>query len=108
MTKANRRDLLRYASGGLLSPLAAQTTPAIRAGILGTRHSHTSGKLKAMQDSPDYDVAAVCEPDPAARARVEKDPRFKGLRWVSEGELLADSSIRLVVVECQVWEALPW
>jgi predicted dehydrogenase len=104
----NRRELL-VAGGGLLLRDTARGAPGvIRAGILGTRHSHTSGKLKAMQDSPDYEVAAVCEPDPAARARAEKDPRFKGLRWVSEGELLADTSIRLVVVECQVWEALPW
>jgi predicted dehydrogenase len=33
---------------------------------------------------------------------------YQGLRWVSEEELLADSSIHLIVVECRVWEALPW
>jgi predicted dehydrogenase len=30
------------------------------------------------------------------------------LRWVSEEELLGDASIHLIVVECKVWEALPW
>ena len=106
--KTNRRELI-LAGGALLAQHAARSAPGvIRAGMLGTRHSHTVGKLKAMQDSPDYEVAAVCELDPAAKARAEKDPRFKGVRWVSEDELLGDSSIRLVVVECQVWEALPW
>ena len=80
----------------------------IRAGILGTQHSHVSGKLRAMQDSPDYQVVSVCENDAAARSKAQKDPLFQGLRWVSEEELLGDSSIHLIVVECAVWEALPW
>jgi predicted dehydrogenase len=103
-----RRRLLRYASGGLLAPLAAQDRGpgVIRAGILGTRHSHTTGKLKAMQDSPAYEVAGVCENDGEARARAHKDPRFRGLRWMSEDELLGNPSIHLIVVECNVWEAL--
>jgi predicted dehydrogenase len=105
----NRRKLLQYAGGGLLSPLAAQAAPSvIRAGILGTRHSHTTGKLRAMQDSPDYEVAGVCENDPEAKARAQKDRRFQGLRWMSEEQLLGDPSIHLIVVECHVWEALPW
>ena len=111
MTKANanRREWLQYASSGLLWPLGAQAAPSVvRAGILGTRHSHTTGKLKAMQDSTDYEVAGICENDPAAKAQAQKDPRFKGLRWMSEDELLGDPSIHLIVVECNVWEALPW
>ena len=108
MTKSNRRELLQYASSGLLWPLAARAAPSVvRTGILGTRHSHTTGKLKAMQDSQDYEVAGICENDPAARAQAQKDPRFKGLRWMSEEDLLSDSSIHLIVVECNVWEALP-
>ena len=74
---------------------------------LGTQHSHTTGKLKAMQDSPDYEVAGICENDPEAKARAQKDPRFQGLRWMTEEELLRDPPIHLIVVECSVWEALP-
>jgi predicted dehydrogenase len=106
--KTNRRELFVAGGAMLLQGAARGAAGSIRTGMLGTRHSHTIGKLKAMQDSPDYEVVAACEPDSAARARAQTDPRFKGLRWVSEEELLADSSIRLVVVECQVWEALPW
>jgi len=109
MRRASRRELLQSAGVGLLWPLGAPAAPAVvRAGILGTKHSHTTGKLKAMLDSPDYEVAGVCENDPEAKARAQQDPRFKGLRWMSEEDLLGDPSIHLVVVECQVWEALPW
>src|SRR5688572_17729161 len=106
----DRRQILKYTGAGLLAPLAAQSAPpnVVRAGILGTAHSHTSGKLKAMQDSPSYEVAGVCENDAAAKARAQKDARFRDVRWMSEAELLGDPSIHLIVVQCNVWEALPW
>lgn len=86
---------------------AVRAAKPIRAAVWGVAHSHTTGKLKAMQDSPMYEVAAVCEDNPDARARAMKDPRFQGLKWVSAEQLLNDSSIQLVVVECSVWDALP-
>ncbi len=75
--------------------------------MLGTGHSHFSGKLKALMDSPDYEVAGVTESDATLRARVEKDPRYSGVSWIAEDRLLSDPSIHLIVVECRVWEALP-
>ncbi|MEK7406822.1 MAG: Gfo/Idh/MocA family oxidoreductase [Acidobacteriota bacterium] len=86
----------------------AAISGAVRTGILGTQHSHVRGKLQAMKDSPDYQVVSVCEHDPAARSRGQKDPLYQGLRWVSEQELLGDPSIHLIVVECRAWEAVPW
>jgi predicted dehydrogenase len=104
----NRRDLLLSAGAGALGLAAAPgEIKVIRAGILGTRHSHTRGKLEAMKASSDYEVAAVCEPDAATREQAQKNPMFQGLRWMTEDELLSDPSIHLVVVECSVWEALP-
>jgi len=104
-----RRKFLQYAGAGSLASLAAQGAPkVVRAGILGTQHSHTTGKLQAMRDSPDYEVAGICENDPAARERAQKEPHFQGLRWISEEQLLVDPSTHLIVVECSVWEALPW
>jgi predicted dehydrogenase len=103
----NRRQVLQGAV--LLSSVRAGAAPArIRTGLLGTRHSHTAGKLKAMRDSPDYQVVAVCENDATARERASKNPLFEGLRWVSEDDLLGDKSLDLIVVQCSVWEALPW
>jgi len=108
MKTIDRRDFLRTA--GLAMAAASSVGAAagrIRAAILGTQHSHTGGKLKAMLDSPDYEVVSVCENDPAARKQRQSEALFQGLQWVSEEELLGDSTIQLVVVECRPWEA-PW
>ena len=109
VNRMDRRNFLQYAGAGSLVSLAAQGAPkVVRAGILGTQHSHTGGKLQAMKDSPDYDVAGICESDPAARAIAQNNTGFQGLRWMSEEQLLGDPSIHLIVVECRAWEALPW
>jgi len=106
----DRREFLRYAAAAAAAPLARAVGPdIIRVGLLGSQHSHLEGKLQAMKNSPaDYQVVSICEPDAAARARGEKNPAFAGLRWVHEQELLADPSLHLIVVECKIWEALPW
>jgi len=99
----NRRHFLHS-----IPALAVQAAARpIRTAIWGTQHSHTSGKLGAMKDSPLYEVAAICENDPGAKSRALKDSRFQGLPWMSEEQLLNDRSLQLVVVECGVWEALP-
>jgi predicted dehydrogenase len=87
--------------------LAAGLTK-IRVGMLGTRHSHFYGKWKAMVDSPDYEVVGIAENDPAALAAAKGDPRYAQVRWTDEASLLKDPSINLIVVECNVWEAIPW
>ena len=100
-----RREFLVAASA--MPALAAQGNGRIRVALWGTEHSHTTGKLKALRDSPDYEVAGVCESDAALRSKAEKNPLFAGLRWMSESELLSDASIPLIVVECSVWDAIP-
>jgi predicted dehydrogenase len=105
----NRRDFFGcVGAAATMTPNARSAISTVRAGILGTQHSHVRGKLKAMQDSPDYKVVSVCETDPEAKVRAQKDPLYQGLRWVSEEALLADPAIDLIVVECRVWEAVPW
>jgi predicted dehydrogenase len=77
--------------GSALSAAAAPVGIAgkIRVGMLGTKHGHYSGKLKAVQTSPDYEYVATVEFD-----RADK--------------VLNDASIHLIVVECAAWEAIPW
>lgn len=105
----NRRDFLHHTGAALATSVAASgAITKVRAGMLGTGHSHFTGKLKAMQDSPDYEVVGIAENDPAAKAKLQNDPRYSSLRWMGEEELLRDPSIHLVVVECRVWEAIPW
>jgi predicted dehydrogenase len=89
--------------------MAARAAPGrIRAAIFGTQHGHVIGKLKAMHESPDYEVVGACEPDPETRRRREEEGHFRRVRWLTEEELLGDASIQLVVVECRVWEAVPF
>ncbi|MBM3739741.1 MAG: Gfo/Idh/MocA family oxidoreductase [Acidobacteria bacterium] len=101
-------DRRKFLHGAAATAMAASTGQRIRAGVLGTKHGHTTGKLNAMRNSPDYEVTSICENDPAARARAQSNPQFKGLRWVEEDQLLGDPSLNLIVVQCSVWEALPW
>lgn len=110
MQEIKRRDFL-YATGAAVaagSILGRGADRKIRVGVWGTKHGHVNGKLRTLLDSPDYEVVAVHEPDEAARLKRKDDPLFQGLRWVSEEELLQDSSIEVVVVECWIWEAIPW
>ena len=105
-----RRQFLEQAgvlTASSLAGLAAAPYP-IKVGMLGTQHSHTTGKLKAMRASADYEVVAACENDAAAKAQAQKDPGFEGVRWLNEDELIHDPSIQLIVVECWIWEAIPW
>lgn len=73
--------------------------PPVRAGLLITQHGHLDGKMRAMLNSPDYDVVCACEPDPVTRRKRQNQQDFRKLRWVSEEELLGDASIQLVIVE---------
>ena len=71
-----RRQFLHQAgaiTASSLAGLAAKPGP-IKVGMLGTQHSHTIGKLKAMRASADYQVVAACENDAAAKAQALKDP----------------------------------
>lgn len=111
MERIGRRDFLYMAgAAGVAAPGRGRTDAGgkIRAGLFGTQHGHTEGKLKALLENPDYEVVAVHEPDPSVRRQKELDPLFQGLAWVTEEELLGDPGVDLVVVECRIWEAIPW
>jgi predicted dehydrogenase len=105
----NRRDFLQHSSVAMLASMQANAAISkVRTGMLGTGHSHFSGKLKTMLESPDYEIAGIVENDSAAKAKLQKDPRYASLKWREEADLLGDPSLHLIVVECRVWEAVPW
>jgi predicted dehydrogenase len=107
--RINRRRFLTTATAGAswAASVARAKEKPIRTGLLSTQHGHLNGKLKAMLDSPHYEVVAACEPDEAQRKKRQPEPIFGGSRWDSQTELLGDPSIDLVVVECRVWDAIP-
>lgn len=96
----NRRLFLGTAAGAMAAP-----TPKIRVSMFGTRHSHARGKLKALLDSPHYEIAGICEPDAAVR---QKSSDLSKYGWLSEEQLLNDPKVDLVVVETPVWEAMAY
>ncbi|HEU0119728.1 MAG TPA: Gfo/Idh/MocA family oxidoreductase [Bryobacteraceae bacterium] len=101
----DRRILLQGAGAALLSHAAGTK---IKVGMLGTGHSHFYGKYKAMLDSPDYEIVGIAESNAAVRATLQKDARYSSAKWVEESAILQDPSVSLIVVECRVWEAVPW
>jgi predicted dehydrogenase len=104
-----RRQFIRCTAAATASAaLAAVKIDRIRVGLMGTGHSHFLGKLKAVADSPDYEVVSVWDGDAARRSKAAADPLLAKVAWVSEEKLLSDSSLHLIVVECRAWEALPW
>lgn len=104
----NRRNFLHASTAVAMTQLGNASISKIRVGMLGTGHSHFSGKLKAMMDSPDYEIAGVVESNADAKEQLQKNPQYAAFKWMQEDEMLHDPSIHLVVVECRVWEALAW
>jgi len=78
----------------------------IRCGILGTGHAHAVGKLRVIQQSDDWELVGVCEPDPALRTRREGDEAWADVRWVDEDELLGDPTVQMIAVESEVQQLL--
>jgi len=101
-----RRQFLTHSTAaGILTAATsalAQSPAKLRVGMLGTGHSHFGGKLKALLDNPSYEVVGIAESNPELRNKPQKVP------FISEEQLLHDPTIPLVVVECRVWEALPF
>ncbi|APZ91115.1 Gfo/Idh/MocA family protein [Fuerstiella marisgermanici] len=112
MPNPDRRTFLA-ASAGLLT---ATTTVAgalrhaapIKVGQIGTRHGHASGKMATFRKFPElFEVVGVVEPDSGQRSRVAKTSSYKGLRWMTQQELLGTSGLQAVAVETDIDELLP-
>ena len=79
------------------APLASQ--PArIRLAFLGASHPHGPAKVQLVSRHAAFELAGICETDPAHRARYEKS----GIALLSRAQVLDDASIRAVVVDSRV------
>lgn len=97
----HRRTLL---TGLAMAPfaglLAAESKPRLRVAQIGTSHAHAAGKMDALRSLPDlYDVVGFAEPIAARQAAAQKAKSFSGLKYLTQAEILADPSIRVVVIE---------
>jgi predicted dehydrogenase len=91
----NRRTFLYSAAA---TPLFAQPAPRIPIAFLGATHPHALAKVKTVQDSPDFQLAGVCEDNPAVRALLAK----AGVTLRTREQILGDASIPVVAVESAV------
>ncbi|MDX9971699.1 MAG: Gfo/Idh/MocA family oxidoreductase [FCB group bacterium] len=102
----NRREfLVRSAVASTVLAAARRATAApekLRCGLLGLGHGHAIDILKVLQESPDFELVGVCEPDPDMRAFYADNPALKSVRWLERDELLGDDTIRMVAVESRV------
>jgi predicted dehydrogenase len=97
----HRRTLL---AGLALAPfaglLAAETKERIRVAQIGTSHAHAAGKMDALRSLPDlYEVVSYAEPIASRQAAAQTAKSFAGLKYLTEAEILADPSIRVIVIE---------
>lgn len=110
----NRREFLRLGVGTITavviqdSQVATAHNSKLRAAVLGIGHAHAAGKTKVLRDSPDFELVGVCEPNGELRQQHSGQPAYQGVRWLSIGEVLNDSSIQLVAVESRVQENLDY
>ncbi len=80
----------------------------IRVGQIGTKHAHASGKISAMRGLSDLlEVVGVVEPDEAQRKKLENSPAYRGLRWMTQEELLSSEGLAAVAVETPVRDLVP-
>jgi len=115
----NRRKLLQScavtalcsAAGVLTGSIskAAEGKPAkIRVGMIGTGHAHATGKLSTVRELSDlYELVGVVEPDKVRQGQMAKHPKYAGVRWLSEAELLSAPGLQAVLVETAVPELVP-
>lgn len=97
----SRRSFLTTASlAPFASLLATDLPPRIRIAQIGTSHAHASGKILALRSLSDlFEVVGYAEPIASRRDDAQKAAAFAGLKFLSEGEILADQSIQAVVIE---------
>ena len=79
----------------------------IKFGQIGTKHAHAVGKIQTAQKFPElFEVVGVVEPDEARWQGVSKSPGYRGVKRMSEEELLNVPGLQVVAVETEVRKLL--
>ena len=105
----NRRTFLGQAGMVALGASSGRSMGGpVKAGQIGTRHAHASGKISAMRKlSKLYDVVGVVEPDKDRRKSLSRQKAWRDVRWMSEAELLGTPGLQVVAVETEVKDLVP-
>ncbi|MSP11530.1 MAG: Gfo/Idh/MocA family oxidoreductase [Chloroflexi bacterium] len=80
----------------------------IRLAQYGTKHGHAAGKISAMRQNPQVELAGVFEPDPLRRQELQQSPGvYQDVHWFRDAqELLADPTIVAIASEGRNDESL--
>lgn len=75
----------------------------IRVGQIGTKHAHASGKMSTLRKLDDvFEVVGVVEDDEQQRAKVQQQPPYQGLKWMTAEQLLETQGLQAVAIETRV------
>ena len=88
--------------------LAARSPKRIKVGQIGTAHAHASGKMATLRKlSEDYEVIGIVEPNPDRQKKLKNSSVYRGLKWISEEQLLNTPGLQAVAVETDIPELVP-
>ena len=73
----------------------------LRVAQIGTGHDHAHDVMREMRVNPNFEVVAVCEDDPAYKARALTQEGYDGVPWKRYEELLNDNTLDGVVIESE-------
>ncbi len=80
----------------------------IKVGQIGTAHAHASGKMATLRKlSEDYEVIGIVEPNPDRQKKLKNSSVYRGLKWISEEQLLNTPGLQAVAVETDIPELVP-
>jgi predicted dehydrogenase len=100
---------------GLVAPSLTSNSKAratrserIKVGQIGTAHAHAAGKMATLRKlSQDYEVVGIVEPDPDQRRKLKDRSAYRGLKWVTEEQLLNTLGLQAVAVETDISDLVP-
>lgn len=87
---------------------AVHSPERIKVGQIGTSHAHAAGKMATLRKlSQDYEVVGIVEPNPERQRKLKNHSAYRGLKWISEEQLLNTPGLRAVAVETDIPELVP-
>ena len=100
-----RREFICASTGTLLAMpnLVLGAARKIRIGQIGVSHSHASGKLGAIRNlSEDYELVGIAQPKEFESKPVPDSGVYRGIKRMSEEELLSTPGLEAVAIETEV------
>ena len=103
--RMQRRQFIRASTGAALAMpfITKGAKPRIKIGQLGSGHSHASGKLAAIRKlSDDFELVGVAQPREASGSPIPDSGSYRGVKQLSEEQLLATPGLEAVAIETEV------